>query len=58
MSPGALAVLMLVIGVLAGALITTAAYAPELRRISRPSSAEYRGYSTRVGTAERPPTRA
>lgn len=35
MSPGALAVLMLVIGVLAGALITTAAYAPELRRISR-----------------------
>ena len=35
MSPGALAVLMLIIGVLAGALITTAAYAPELRRISR-----------------------
>ncbi len=35
MSPGALAVLMLAIGVLAGALITTAAYAPELRRISR-----------------------
>lgn len=35
MSPGALAALMLVIGALAGALITTAAYAPELRRISR-----------------------
>lgn len=35
MSPGALAVLTLVIGALAGALITTAAYAPELRRISR-----------------------
>lgn len=35
MSPGALAALMLAIGVLAGALITTAAYAPELRRISR-----------------------
>lgn len=35
MSPGALAVLMLAIGALAGALITTAAYAPELRRISR-----------------------
>lgn len=35
MSPGALAVLMLVIGVIAGALITTATYAPELRRISR-----------------------
>ena len=35
MSPGALAVLMLAIGVLAGGLITTAAYAPELRRISR-----------------------
>lgn len=35
MAPGALAVLMLAIGVLAGALITTAAYAPELRRISR-----------------------
>ena len=35
MSPGALAVLMLIIGVLAGALITTAAYASELRRISR-----------------------
>lgn len=35
MSPGPLAVLMLAIGALAGALITTAAYAPELRRISR-----------------------
>ncbi len=35
MSPGALAALMLIIGVLAGALLTTAAYAPELRRISR-----------------------
>ena len=35
MSPGALAALMLAIGVLAGALITTAAYAPELRRIAR-----------------------
>ena len=35
MSPGALAALMLVIGALAGTLITTAAYAPELRRISR-----------------------
>lgn len=35
MSLGALAALMLAIGVLAGALITTAAYAPELRRIAR-----------------------
>ncbi len=35
MSPGALAALMLAIGALAGALITTAAYAPELRRIAR-----------------------
>lgn len=35
MSPGALAALMLIIGVLVGALLTTAAYAPELRRISQ-----------------------
>lgn len=35
MSPGALAALMLIIGVLAGTLLTTATYAPELRRISR-----------------------
>lgn len=35
MSPGALAVLMLIVSVLVGALITTAAYAHELRRMSR-----------------------
>ena len=43
MSPGALAVLMLAIGVLAGALITTAAYAPELRRIARLLDARLNG---------------
>ena len=43
MSPGVLAVLMLVIGVIAGALITTAAYAPELRRFSQLLSARRDG---------------